>query len=71
MKYPSGEMDEDIFTLTQSLKDILEKTREEMNAFVKYREVVDKLISSLNEKVENLEKEIQKINEKLNAKGLG
>ncbi|MEO0090840.1 MAG: hypothetical protein ABIK75_07050 [candidate division WOR-3 bacterium] len=64
-------MDEDIFTLTQSLKDILEKTREEMNAFVKYREVVDKLISSLNEKVENLEKEIQKINEKLNAKGLG
>lgn len=56
-------MEEDIFALTQSLKELLQKTREEMNVFIKYRETIDKTISALNERIEKLEKEIQKDSE--------
>ncbi|MEM1543711.1 MAG: hypothetical protein QXP52_02255 [Candidatus Aenigmatarchaeota archaeon] len=59
---------EDIFTLTQTLKELLQQAREEIGIFIKYREVINNTISALNEKVENLEKEIQKINEILNVK---
>lgn len=51
---------EDLIDLARELKNIIEKTRQEMKVFNEYREAVNKTVEAISERLNKIEEEMKK-----------